>query len=407
MSSDSVYAAAPFDHAKADVILRSSDNIDFRVFKLFLSLASPFFETLFDIPQPAQGSDSDQEIKDGLVVVPVTEDSKTLDALLRFCYPCTLADDPNLEVLDVLDVFQAAKKYFLDVIEKKAAHTFSNPKILEAEPLRCFALARQKQMQEETVLAAKYTLAQPLLPSWFEEINLIAASDLLALLTYHQECGDAVYALGNDLSWIKSHYRTSEGCAWLSGRSLTPPSFSAFGSPAQYRSSCSCPISPTPQYQLFESFSFQWWEDFIEEMFTVLREKPCGATVASLAAKTVQSVKDRNCTSCSARITEGMRDFSELLTRKVDEVVSGVSWSYYTGTGVSGENLTFLSDRLSWISLHQEAAKFTMRAPRATRDGGVRKGARNDVSITLCKRLKESSRIQSCEYSLKHMSLHN
>ncbi|KAG8221054.1 hypothetical protein J3R82DRAFT_2565 [Butyriboletus roseoflavus] len=329
MSSDSAYAAAPFDHAKADVILRSSDNIDFRVFKLFLSLSSSFFEILFGIPQPAQGSEG-QEIKDGLIVVPVTEDSKTLDALLRFCYPCTLADDPNLEVLeDVLDVLQAAKKYSLDVIEKRVARTFSNPKVLEAEPLRCFALARQRQMQEETLLAAKYTLTQPLLPSWFKEINLITASDLLALLNYHRECGDAVYALRGDVSWIKSHYRTSQACVWISGRSTTgtpPPNTNIFthlpqsnGSP-----SCSCPRSLTPRYKLFESYSFQWWEDFMKEMFTVLWEKPCGATVASLAAKTVQSVKDLNCASCSSRITEGMRDFSELLTRKVEEEVSQI-----------------------------------------------------------------------------------
>lgn len=70
-------AAAPFGHAKADIILRSSGNIDFHVFKLFLSLASPFFETLFDITQPAQVS-AEQEIKDGLIDVPITEDSKTL-----------------------------------------------------------------------------------------------------------------------------------------------------------------------------------------------------------------------------------------------------------------------------------------------------------------------------------------
>ena len=87
---DSTYAAAPFDHAKADIILRSSDKSDFRVFKLFLSLASPFFETLFELPQPTQASE-DQEIKDGLAVIYMPENSKTLDILLRFCYPCTLA----------------------------------------------------------------------------------------------------------------------------------------------------------------------------------------------------------------------------------------------------------------------------------------------------------------------------
>ena len=50
MSGGSAYASEPFDHAKADIILRSSDNIDFHVFKLFLSLASPFFEDMFNIP---------------------------------------------------------------------------------------------------------------------------------------------------------------------------------------------------------------------------------------------------------------------------------------------------------------------------------------------------------------------
>ena len=326
MSGDSTYAAAPFEHAKADIILRASDNIDFRVFRLFLSLASTFFETLFGIPQPAQASE-DQEIKDGLVVVPVTEDSKTLDALLRFCYPCTLADDPTLDALeDVLDVLQAARKYSLDVIEKKVAYTFSNPKILEAEPLRCFAIARGRGMREETLLAAKYTLSQPLLPAWFEEIKLITAADLLALLHYHRECGDAVYALSTDLAWIKTYYRTSQGCAWLSGKFYATVSPSFGGVPSTGHRECRCPRSPTPKYTLFETYSLQWWEDFMEETFGVLREKPCGATVASLATKTVQIVKERNCPGCSANITEGMRGFSDLLAGKVEEVVSQVGW---------------------------------------------------------------------------------
>ena len=131
MLEDSTYAAAPFDHAKADIILRSSDNIDFRVFKFFLSLASPFFETLFDIPQPAE-DDGDQGVKDGLAVVPVTEDSKTLDSLLRFCYPCTLTDDPKLEVLqDAMEVLEAARKYSLDVIEKRPVRQWQAPRSLK------------------------------------------------------------------------------------------------------------------------------------------------------------------------------------------------------------------------------------------------------------------------------------
>ena len=71
----------------------------------------------------------------------MTEDSKTLDALLHFCYPCTLTDDPNLEVLkDAVDVLEAARKYSLDSIEKKACQAITNPQILGAEPLQCFGL---------------------------------------------------------------------------------------------------------------------------------------------------------------------------------------------------------------------------------------------------------------------------
>ncbi|KAI9464709.1 hypothetical protein HD554DRAFT_2280652 [Boletus coccyginus] len=301
MFGDSAYAARPFDHAKADIILRSSDNINFRVFKLFLSLASPFFETLFDVPRPTQTSE-DQEIKDGLAVVPVTEHSKTLDPLLRFCYPCTLADDPDLEALGGGEDLSCALE----------------SKILTAQPLRCFAIAHRGQLREETLLAAKYTLTQPLIPSWFEEIDMITAADLLALLAYHRECGDAVQALRKNILWIRSHYRTSQGCAWLSGKYA----------PDMGGRECLCPRSSPPKYRLFENYSLLWWEDFMNEVFLELREKPCGTTVASLAAKTVQNVKDRNCPICSANITEGMRDFSALLVRKVEEVVSQVELDF-------------------------------------------------------------------------------
>ena len=321
MLEDPTHAAAPFDHSQADIILRSSDNIDFRVFKLFLSLASPFFETLFNIPQPAH-ENADQEVKDGLAVIPVTEDSKTLDALLRFCYPCTLADDPDLEALkDAVDVLEAARKYSLDVIEKKARKAIVHPKILEAESLRCFVIAHRGRLREETLLAARYTLTQPLIPSWFQEIELLTAADLLSLLTYHKKCGDAVYALSLDLLWIKIHYGTSQACSWLSGQYTYGDSYGR-----ECREDCRCPRQDTPRYKLFD-VSLQWWENFMEETFTALRDKPCKETVMASAEQTVQTVKARNCRACSAKVAEGMRDFLDLFTRKIEETVFQVSFT--------------------------------------------------------------------------------
>ena len=318
--TDPTYATAPFDHPKADIILRSSDNIDFRVFKLFLSLASPFFETLFEIPQPAE-ADEEQEIKDGLSVVPVTENSKTLDALLRFCYPCTLTDDPNLEALGhAVDVLEAAMKYTLDLIERKVRQVIASPKFIEAEPLRCFAVAHRGRWKEETLLAARHTLAQSLIPSWFQEIEMISAANLLSLLIYHQKCGDAVYALRGDSSWIASHYRNYEACAWLSGQHP----YTDKNDNRRYKH-CGCPSAHPSKYKLFDKQSLQWWEDFMEQAFTELRVKPCKATVQAAAEKTVQIVRARNCRACSSAINEGMRGFSDLFAKKVEETVSQVS----------------------------------------------------------------------------------
>ncbi|KAL4081215.1 hypothetical protein J3A83DRAFT_4205761, partial [Scleroderma citrinum] len=56
-------------------------------------------------------------------------------------------------------------------------------------------------------MATKYSLRKPLIPDWFEEIELVTAVDLLALLTYHQKCGSAVQLLHLGFSWIEQHHQ--------------------------------------------------------------------------------------------------------------------------------------------------------------------------------------------------------
>ena len=65
----------------------------------------------------------------------------------------------------------------------------------------------------------------------------------------------------------------------------------------------------------------------MEETFTALQDKPCKETVKVSAEKTEQTVKARNCQACSTKITEGMRDFVDLFTRKTEETVSQARFS--------------------------------------------------------------------------------
>ncbi|KAJ8590982.1 hypothetical protein M405DRAFT_880759 [Rhizopogon salebrosus TDB-379] len=270
----STSASSPFDHPKADIILRSSDGIDFRVFKLLLALASPFFETMFELPQPADGTSDDA--KNGLPVIPVEEDGKTLDTFLRFCYPSTLAKEPSLESpTDILVVLGAARKYSLDLIESKVSQALVNPKLLEAEPLRCFAIARNARLKHETMTAARYTLREPLIPAWFAEIELITMSDLLALLTYHKKCSNAVESLLANLDWVQSHYGSSSSCTWLFCEKEK--------SERRYVSDSAngCKRSTEAAFELWGTSPVAW----------TLRDRPTGDNVRAEARKTILEVK--------------------------------------------------------------------------------------------------------------------
>jgi hypothetical protein len=71
-----------FDVSDTNLIIRSSDLVDFRVHKPVLAMASPFFKDLLSLPQP-----SDSETVDGLPVVQLPEGSELLNSLVSILYP--------------------------------------------------------------------------------------------------------------------------------------------------------------------------------------------------------------------------------------------------------------------------------------------------------------------------------
>jgi hypothetical protein len=71
-----------FDVPDANLIIRSSNLVDFRVHKSVLAMASPVFKDAFSLSQPSDG-----ESVDGLPVVRLSEDSELLSALVSMLYP--------------------------------------------------------------------------------------------------------------------------------------------------------------------------------------------------------------------------------------------------------------------------------------------------------------------------------
>lgn len=293
-------AASPFLHAKADIILQSSDGVNFRVISLFLNLASPSFDSIVE-----KAAQSDQ-IEGDLPIVPVEENHRVLDIWLRFCYPSTLAEDPPLHELDdIIPVLEAARKYSLKPLEHKIRQALKSR--MEKEPLRCFALAMRAQLDIEATLAAKYTLRQSLIPTRVPEIDLITAKELLALLTYHQRCGTSVQSLGTDLSWITTSYLNglnAGGYQWIIG------------------GSCGCESGS--RFLLGGQRPLKWWSDYMEKSLISLYDKPSSHTVLMEVGDAVQGVRSAGCSQCCSNILVNMTGFAEFFSSKVDILTAKV-----------------------------------------------------------------------------------
>jgi hypothetical protein len=74
------------DVPDTNLIIRSSDLVDFRVHKSVVAMASPVFKDLLSSPQP-----SDSEYVDGLPVVQFSQDSESLNTLVTMLYPVPTA----------------------------------------------------------------------------------------------------------------------------------------------------------------------------------------------------------------------------------------------------------------------------------------------------------------------------
>lgn len=130
MAKHVTIAQAPFNDKDADVILRSRDKVDFYVHKVVLSLASPFFKGMFTLVQAP--SDSKQ-----VPVIDMTEDSTTLDHLLRYCFPVrkpVISDIPT-----AVGVLEAAKKYGLEEALEGVQGVF-HP-LAASDPLQLYAIS--------------------------------------------------------------------------------------------------------------------------------------------------------------------------------------------------------------------------------------------------------------------------
>jgi len=267
-----------FQVADADVVLRSMDNVDFRVYRCILCEASPFFKDLFTLPQPPSKGGGELDAP----VIDVSEDAEVLDALLKLVYPGT---DPKLDTLDAVSkTLAVAMKYEAVRAIETLRRLLITPSFLQEAPLRVYAIACRFDLEEETRIASRHTLRTNILDAELsEDLKYITAYSYHRLLNLHRRRAQAalgVLQLEDDVKCMQcsaSHYGA-----------LSPP---------------------------------RWWTDFERRARDELSVRPTTEVIFSM--EFLAKSANTGCQRCPGSILDS-HPFLQRLKERIDELPSTI-----------------------------------------------------------------------------------
>ncbi|OCH91508.1 hypothetical protein OBBRIDRAFT_792222 [Obba rivulosa] len=293
----------PFTKPSADAIIRSCDNVDFRVHRAILSEASPVFEAMFSLPRPQLSAD-DQEHRDGLPVITMTETAATLDAVLRFCYPMP---DPDFASIDALaEVLEAARKYAIDVILAHAVRLLRGS-FLDENPFAVFGVAYRMQMKEVAMLAARESLKKKMPEAGV--LPVVPAAAFAALVRWRARCVTTaikfMHGRTDPIPDLEDVWYVWEGVQW------------------ELCTSCKN-LHYEQNTEIHQDALLQ--SDFVEDAIAALAEHPCGATLMRCKTVALKVIPDLPCVGCQKEAVLTLHDdilpgLSEALDLTLEETV--------------------------------------------------------------------------------------
>jgi BTB/POZ domain len=291
----------PFDDLDADIILRSSDKVDFLVYKVILSKASSVFKSMFSLPQPATDITQDSRL-----VVDVAENSKVLAALVSAIYPDTLAIADPLSLNDFIATLATADKYDMATASRRLLVDFTNSKAFRDAPLEAFCAAHSRELGDAARIAARESLKLRLtLNDIGTKLPFTNGPALYALWKYHRACSSAAIKATNcNFEWIKkahsqvvSSYRVYKSCTCNSYRIVVGPDHASF----------TVNVS---------------WREYLDRASDALRMHPCSEAVTQ-AEILKPSFEKEMCDKCRKEVCN-LSAFSRHLGEEVERLVSEV-----------------------------------------------------------------------------------
>jgi hypothetical protein len=209
-NSDIPFAPLCLNVPDANIILRSSDQVEFRVHKSVLAMSSPFFGDLLSLPQPPDG-----EFVDGLPVIQLSEDADLLKILVSLLYPISPAIPSSYE--KVFALLSACQKYDMVSIQSNIRAEINrrgSPTPLGADDaFHKYAIASRLRLIPEMESAARLTLGYPMtFESLGDRLHSFSGRALCDLVRYRKRCRDNLVSCLNSFFNVHSRRQIWAGC---------------------------------------------------------------------------------------------------------------------------------------------------------------------------------------------------
>ncbi|KZP05743.1 hypothetical protein FIBSPDRAFT_343476 [Athelia psychrophila] len=317
-------AEAPFNDAEADIILRSSDNVEFRVLKLFLSRASSFFRNMFDLPQGA--ASGDQEMRDKIPVIAMAESASVVKHVLQCCYPLAAVGGITFEsVVEIYKLLEAAQKYDMagvDAIARCAIGPMSG--LMINYPFEVYALAAEYKWEEEVRVAARKCLHNG--PPWSYPSSQIMESVSGAILRrldrYFTRCTDAAKSTVHAVEWPRIYGALCD-CPHCKQTGSTRVGIDTYNINRPIRS----PGSTQRVYLNHNGWPNNHWAVYLREIGDFLGQRPRGSTALDPNLMNKAIIGSVGCESCLNKLSgviSMMRDMATHLEAEIDKAVDNV-----------------------------------------------------------------------------------
>ena len=306
-------ADPPFNKTSADTILRTSNGVDFHVWKCILVEASLYFEDMFKYDERHEEAVVEgvqtcgRAPKPPVDIIHLPETSTTLRALLRWIYPPPHYDSPQ-SLMELKPVLAAAHKYRMDgVVSMISAILISD--FAKAEPLRTYAVGASYRLPDVMKAAGCGFLALPQTAAnaYVAELEDISGGAYHRLCEYRRNCAAALADMTANLTWLADGEWVFK---WITPKCVCPGNRDGM----KYRFNGS-----DDEYLLSSWFMAQY-----QRIASLLQERPCWEALEEPHLYDQALKEVIKCDPCQGRAYRDMRLFANCIKDEINRRVGEV-----------------------------------------------------------------------------------